>query len=190
MKKIAILASGNGTNAENIIRYFQHPSHKGKAEVALVISNRREAKVLDRADALGVPTLYLPKAELNNPDVILPLLADKGIDLVVLAGYLLMVPEFLIDAYPKGIINIHPSLLPKFGGKGMYGHHVDEAVVAAGEKETGITIHYVSAGCDEGEIIFQASFPLLPGDTPETVEGRIHQLEMRHFPEVIDSLLG
>lgn len=183
MKRIAIFASGNGSNAENIIRYFhQHPHG---AEVALVVCNRAEAGVLRRAAALGVEAVVMPKAGINDEAAMTALLESRGIDLIVLAGFLLMVPPFLIARYPDRIVNIHPSLLPKYGGKGMYGRHIHEAVVAAGEKETGITIHFVSDACDEGRIIFQASVPVEPTDTPADVECKIHALEREHFPRVI-----
>lgn len=182
--KIAIFASGNGTNAENIIRYFQSHGEYGM-EVALVVANNPEAYVLQRARSLNVPAKTVPAKGFRDPEVILPLLDEFGVSAVVLAGFLLMVPEFIIDRYQNRILNIHPSLLPKFGGKGMYGHHVHEAVVAAGEKETGITIHRVTADCDKGEIVFQTTVDLTPDDTPQTIEAKIHVLEQRHFPEVI-----
>lgn len=191
MTHIAIFASGNGSNAENIIRYFNvSPESRNRAaEVNLVVSNRADAFVLERAARLDVPAMYLKNSGFRDPDIILPLLKEYRIDLIVLAGFLLMIPPFLIEAFPGRIVNIHPSLLPKFGGKGMYGHHVHEAVVAAGEKETGITIHYVSEECDRGEQIFQASFPIHPGESVESVEVRIHELEQRHFPEIIESII-
>ena len=188
MKRIAIFASGNGSNAENIIRYCQADSRG--AEVAVVITNKADAPVIGRAERLGVEAIVLPGADIRNPDIMLPLLAGRRIDLIVLAGFLLMIPSFLIAAYPGGIVNIHPSLLPKYGGKGMYGRHVHEAVVAAGEKETGITVHYVSEKCDEGEPIFQASIEVVPTDTAADVEAKIHQLEKEHFPRIIEGLLS
>lgn len=187
MKRIAIFASGNGSNAENIIRYFQTGGHDGK--VSVVITNKPDAPVIGRAERLGVEAIVLPGADIRNPDIILPLLADRSIDLIVLAGFLLMVPAFLIARYPARIVNIHPSLLPKYGGKGMYGRHVHEAVVAAGEEETGITVHYVSEKCDEGEHIFQTAVKVSPTDTASDVEMKIHQLEKQHFPRVIDEIL-
>lgn len=189
MKRIAIFASGNGSNAENIIRYFQQQPRG--AEVALVVCNRAEAGVLHRAEALGVEAVVMPKVSINDEAAMTTLLESRGIDLIVLAGFLLMVPPFLIARYPDRIVNIHPSLLPKYGGKGMYGRHIHEAVVAAGEKETGITIHFVSDVCDEGRIIFQASVPVEPTDTPAEVEFKIHALEREHFPRVIaETFLG
>ena len=152
-KRIAIFASGNGTNAENIIRYFNDNERSCGGEVALIGCNRPDAMVLQRADRFGVPSAVMTKTELNDPDTILPLLDRHAIDMIVLAGFLLMMPVFIIERYQEKIINIHPSLLPKYGGKGMYGHHVHAAVVAAGETETGITVHFVSERCDEGNII-------------------------------------
>jgi len=160
LKKFAIFASGNGSNAENIIRFFR--DHECDAEVTLVVSNRRSAKVLERAAELNVPSAVMTRDELNDPDKVLPVMERYGITAIVLAGFLLPVPEFLIRRYPDRIINIHPALLPRFGGKGMYGMHVHEAVVAAGEKETGITIHYVNERYDEGKIICQAKIPYRP----------------------------
>lgn len=182
--KIAIFASGNGSNAENIIRFFRKYKEYG-IEVALVVSNTPEAYVLQRARALDVTAKTVAAKDFRNKDVILPLLDEYGVSAIVLAGFLLMVPDFIIDRYQNRILNIHPSLLPKFGGKGMYGHHVHEAVVAAGEKQTGITIHQVTEDCDKGAIVFQATVDLTPDDTPQTIETKIHVLEQRYFPEVI-----
>lgn len=186
MKRIAIFASGNGTNAENIIRYFQD---KPETDVALVVCNRKEAGVYERAERLGVRSIHVPKADFNNKEEMLGILHAYKIDLIVLAGFLLMVPDFLLKEYPQRIINIHPSLLPKYGGKGMHGTHVHEAVIADGEKESGITVHFVNEKCDEGEIIFQAITEVLPSDTPASLEAKIHSLEKIHFPVVIDNLL-
>lgn len=182
---IAIFVSGSGTNCENIIQYF-----RGSAayHMVLVVSNRADAQALERARRLGVPSAVVPKTELNRPEVILPLLHQHQIDFIVLAGFLPLVPDFLIEAYPRRIVNIHPALLPKYGGKGMWGHHVHEAVKAAGETETGITIHYVSPVCDGGEIIAQYSTALTPEDTPDTIAEKVHLLEMKHFPAVLEQL--
>lgn len=182
---IAIFVSGSGTNCENIIRHFQGSE---SISIALVVSNRSDAYALERAKRLGVPSAIVPKAKLNDPDVILPLLKEYGIDFIVLAGFLPLIPDFLIDAYPRRIVNIHPALLPKHGGKGMWGHHVHEAVKAASDTETGITIHYVSPVCDGGEIIAQFSTPVSPDDTPDTIADKVHVLEMAHFPEVLQQL--
>ena len=186
-KRLAVFASGNGSNAENIIRYFQADDRN--AEVALVVCNKPDAKVLERAEKLGVPAIVVPRRDFNNEDFMTGLLRDNGIDFIVLAGFLLMIPDFLIKLYPEKIVNIHPSLLPKYGGKGMYGSHVHEAVVAAGEKESGITIHMVDENCDGGRIIFQANVPVTPEDTPDNVAAKVHALEYEHFPQVIEKTL-
>lgn len=183
---IAIFVSGSGTNCENLIKYFaDHASIKP----ALVVSNKQDAYALVRAERLGVPTAVTPKADLNNPDVMLPLLEKYGIGFIVLAGFLPLVPNFLIDAYPHKIINIHPALLPKYGGKGMWGHHVHEAVKAAGETETGMTVHWVTPVCDAGEIIAQFRVSLSPEDTVDDIAEKEHQLEMEHFPKVVEDIL-
>ena len=184
---VSIFVSGSGTNCENIIRYF---SGSDSVSVALVVSNRPDAYALVRAEKLGVPTAVVPKAQLNDPEVMLPLMRRYDIGFIVLAGFLPLVPDFLIDAFPRRIVNIHPALLPKYGGKGMWGHHVHEAVKAAGETETGITIHYVTPVCDSGEIIAQFRTALSPEDTPETIADKVHALEMRHFPEVLADLIS
>lgn len=186
-KNIAIFASGNGTNAENIIRYFQNNE---LVSVELVLANRETAFVLERARSLNVPFAYMPKKEWEDGTAVLALLRDKKIDFVVLAGFLARVPDCILHAYPNKIINIHPSLLPKFGGKGMYGDRVHEAVVAAGEKESGITIHYLNERFDEGEIIVQYKCPVLPQDTAEDVAKKVHALEYEYYPQVIEKLLG
>lgn len=187
--KIAVFASGNGSNAENIIRYFRAHPECG-IDVALVVCNKADAPVLRRASALGVESRVVVAKDFRNGEIMLPLLDEFGIEGIVLAGFLLMVPDFLLERFPDRIVNIHPSLLPKYGGKGMYGHHVHEAVIAAGEKETGIMVHKVTSRCDEGAIVFQASFDIAPDDTPETVEARIHELEQLHFPHVIAETFG
>ncbi|MDE7413547.1 MAG: phosphoribosylglycinamide formyltransferase [Muribaculaceae bacterium] len=183
MKKIAIFASGNGSNAENIIKFFQ--SDDSDIEVVLVICNRKDAGVYERAHRLNTEILYLPKSSINDENVLMPILEKYKIDFIVLAGFMLMIPSFILSRFPNSVINIHPSLLPKYGGKGMYGKFVHEAVVAAGEKESGITIHRVTDKCDEGEIIFQTSIPVSKEDTPESVEQKIHRLEKEYFPKVI-----
>ncbi|WP_304735864.1 phosphoribosylglycinamide formyltransferase [Duncaniella muris] len=181
--RIAVFASGNGSNAENIIRYFRE-ADRG-AQVALVVTNKAEAGVIGRAESLGVETCVLPADRLRDPDTILPLLEARGVDLIVLAGFLLMVPPFLIARYPGRIINIHPSLLPAYGGKGMYGRRVHEAVVEAGESRTGITVHFVSEKYDEGRIIAQIPVEISPSDSAADVESKIHRLEKEHFPRII-----
>ena len=189
MKKvnIAIFASGGGTNCENIIRYF-----KDSAEVctALVVSNKAEAPVLGKALKLGVPVQIVTKAELNDETVMMPLLQQYAIDFIVLAGFLPLIPDFLVEAYPRRIVNIHPSLLPKFGGKGMWGHHVHEAVKAAGEKETGMTVHWVTPVCDGGDIIAQYRVALSPEDSAEVISEKEHVLEMKYYPLVILRVLN
>lgn len=184
--RICIFVSGNGTNCENIIRYFQG---NPRISVALVLSNRADAYALTRARNLGVETVVTPKTEFNDPAHLLPLLQQHGINFIVLAGFLLVVPAFLIEAYPHRIINIHPALLPKFGGKGMWGHHVHEAVKAAGETETGMTVHWVSQEVDGGEIIAQFRTPISPDDTPDDIAAKEHELEMKHFPQVIEKVI-
>ncbi|MBO7069521.1 MAG: phosphoribosylglycinamide formyltransferase [Bacteroidaceae bacterium] len=184
---IAIFVSGSGTNCENLIRYFQHSDTVG---CALVVSNKPDAYALVRAERLNVPTAIVTKEQLNNPDVMLPLLHKHGISLIVLAGFLPMIPVYLINAYPRQIINLHPALLPKFGGKGMWGHHVHEAIKAAGETETGMTVHYVTPICDTGEIIAQYRVALSPEDTAEDIAEKEHQLEMEYFPQVVEEVLN
>ena len=186
MVNVAIFVSGGGTNCENLIRYFEHSE---TVKCALVVSNKADAYALVRAERLGVPTAVVSKAQLNNPDETLPLLQDYGIDFIVLAGFLPLVPSYLIDAFPRRIINLHPALLPKFGGKGMWGHHVHEAVKAAGETETGMTVHYVTPVCDGGEIIAQFRVALSPNDTVDDIAEKEHQLEMQHFPQVVEQIL-
>ena len=185
MKKIAILASGEGTNAERIIRYFLE---KRTAEVALVIVNKAQAGVLKRAERLSVPSLILTAQDFADGKA-LEILHQYHIDFIVLAGFLLKVPNAILHDYPNKIVNIHPALLPKFGGKGMYGNRVHEAVIAAAEKESGITIHFINGHYDEGDTIFQATCPVMPNDTPETLAARVHALEYEHFPQVIEKIL-
>jgi len=188
MKNIAIFVSGSGTNCENIIRHF---SGHQQVNIALVLSNRADAYALVRAQRLGVPTAVVSKSEFNDEKKINTLLDSYHIDFIVLAGFLLMVPSFLIRRYDHRMLNIHPALLPKHGGKGMYGHHVHEAVKAAGDTETGMTVHWVSDVCDGGEIIAQFSTPLSPDDTPDDIAHKEHLLEMEHFPKVIEkTILG
>lgn len=184
---IAIFVSGNGSNCENIIRHFQGSQ---RARVALVLSNKTDAYALVRARNLGVETVVMTKQELNDAQRLLPLLRQHDIRFIVLAGFLLMVPPFLIRAYDHRMLNLHPALLPKFGGKGMYGHHVHEAVCAAHEQETGMTVHWVSEQCDGGEIIAQYKTPLLPTDTPLQIAAKEHELEMTYFPSVIEAVIN
>lgn len=184
---IAIFASGSGSNCENLIRYF---ADSESVNCALVVSNKPDAYALTRAERLGVPTAVTPKADLHNPNVMMPLLQKYDIGFIVLAGWLPLIPDFLIEAYPHHIINIHPALLPKYGGKGMWGHHVHEAVKAAGERETGMTVHWVTPVCDAGEIIAQFLVSLSPDDTVEDIAEKEHQLEMEHFPKVVETIIS
>ena len=183
---IAIFVSGSGSNCENLIKYFEGSE---LVNCALVVSNKPDAYALVRAERLGVPTAITPKADLNNPDVMMPLLRKYDIGFIVLAGFLPLVPNFLIEAFPRAIINIHPALLPKYGGKGMWGHHVHEAVKAAGETETGMTVHWVTPVCDSGEIIAQFRVALSLEDTADDIAEKEHQLEMAHFPKVVEEVI-
>jgi phosphoribosylglycinamide formyltransferase-1 len=183
---IAIFVSGNGTNCENIIEYF---SNSKDIKTALVLSDRENAYALVRADKHGVPTVVLPKPEFGKEAVLLPLMRKYDIDFIVLAGFLAFIPDFLIGAYDHRIINIHPSLLPEFGGKGMYGHHVHEAVKAAGKSETGMTVHYVSGRIDGGEIIAQFKTALSPSDSVDDIAAKEHELEMKYYPGVIEKII-
>lgn len=185
MINLAIFVSGGGSNCENIIRYFKDSD---KVNVALVVANKTGIPALEKAERLGVPTRVLPKADLNREDVALSLMKEYSIDFIVLAGFLLVIPGFLIREYDRRIINLHPALLPKFGGMGMYGHRVHEAVKAAGETETGMTVHWVSGKVDGGEIIAQFRTPISPDDTPDDIAAKEHVLEMEHFPQVIEAL--
>ncbi len=186
MKNIAIFASGSGTNAENIIKYF---STKKSVKVTIVFSNKRHALVLKRAENFGVETLFFERHDFYNSGKILNYLIEKKIDFIVLAGFLLLVPENIIEKYKLRIVNIHPALLPSYGGKGMYGDVVHKAVIENGETESGITIHYVNNLYDEGDIIFQARCRVEPTDTPETLAAKVHALEYQHFPGVIEELV-
>lgn len=187
MKKIAIFASGSGTNAENIIRYF---AAGDLARVELVLCNRPGAGVLARAASLGVECTVFDRDTFYNSDRIVELLRERGIDYVVLAGFLWLVPSSLIAAFPGRIVNIHPALLPKYGGKGMYGDRVHRAVVEAGETESGITIHLVNEHYDSGAVLAQFRVPVLPDDTPDQVAAKVHALEYEHFPAVIAAEIG
>ena len=187
MINIAIFVSGSGTNCENLINYF---ATSERYSCALVVSNKPEALALERARRLGVPTAVAPKPALNDENVMMPLLRQYNIQFIVLAGFLPLIPDFLIDAFPRRIINIHPALLPKYGGKGMWGHHVHEAVKAAGETETGMTVHWVTPVCDSGEIIVQYKVALSPDDTVVDIAEKEHQLEMTYFPKVVEQVLN
>ena len=186
MTNVAIFVSGSGTNCENIIRYFKDSE---EVKISLVLSNKADAYALVRAKNLNVPTAIMNKNDFNDREKMMTLMKEYEIEFIVLAGFLLIVPDFLIEAYDRRMINIHPALLPKYGGKGMYGHHVHEAVKAAGETETGMTVHYVSNVCDGGEIIAQFRTPLSPDDTPDDIAHKEHLLEMEHFPKVIEEII-
>jgi phosphoribosylglycinamide formyltransferase 1 len=186
MKNIAIFASGSGTNAENIIKYF---SNNSSAKVCLVLSNKRDAYVLERAAKFDIPSLFFDRDDFYTTGRVHEQLRKYNIDFIVLAGFLWLVPPSLLSGWPQRIVNIHPALLPAYGGKGMYGDRVHAAVLSNGEKESGITIHYVNAVYDNGDTIFQARCPVLADDTPETLAHRVHELEYRFFPEVIEKVI-
>lgn len=184
--KIAIFGSGSGTNAENIMQYF---NGNLSIEVALVLSNKADAYILERARLHHIPYAVFTKTDFNNTVELLSLLKEYEVDFIVLAGFLLQIPVDLIHAYPNKIINIHPALLPKYGGKGMYGDRVHDAVIASGDKFSGITIHYIDEHYDSGSIIFQAKCDVLTTDTPNDLATRIHALEYKYFPKVIEDTI-
>lgn len=186
MKKIVIFASGSGTNAENIIKYFRN---KDIGNVVSIFTNNPNAKVIERASNFHLPTEIFSKSDLYEGKI-LQKLNDISPDLIVLAGFLLKLPESIIDSFPSKIINIHPALLPKYGGKGMYGMNVHKAVIENKENETGITIHFVNENYDEGNIIFQKSVALTDLDTSETVAEKIHELEQQYFPSIVEEVLN
>lgn len=186
MKNIIIFASGSGSNAENIVKSFTDSS---VAKVSFILSNNPKAHVLNRAKNLNINTLTFDKADFYDSDVVLSFLKRHQPDLIILAGFLWLVPSKIVQAFTNRIINIHPALLPKYGGKGMFGSKVHQAVVDNREKESGITIHYVNEKYDDGDIIFQATCPISPSDDAQTVANKIHALEQKHFPNVIESLL-
>lgn len=183
--RLAVFVSGGGTNLENIINYF---SANEQVEVSMVVSNKADAYALQRAKNHGIPNAVISRKQFTEDEATV-MAAVKDCDFIILAGFLVKVPDYLIDAYPKRIINIHPALLPKYGGKGMYGHHIHEAVKAAGEKETGITIHFVNNELDAGEHIAQFKVALSDEDTSDTIAAKIHELEQAHFPKVIESVI-
>lgn len=184
--KIGVFASGTGSNAEKLIQYFKA---SGIASIALIVCNKEKAGVTAIAEKEGVPVLLIEKERFLRGDAYLPFLKEQDIGFLVLAGFLWKIPQALINAYPRRIVNIHPALLPKFGGKGMYGQYVHEAALNAGEVESGITIHYVDEHYDNGDIIFQTACPILPGDKPGDIAQRIHTLEHLHYPRVIEEVL-
>lgn len=187
MVRIVIFASGSGSNAERIIEYFEK---KGGVEVVMILTNNPQAGVIERGRRLGVPTLIFDRKTFTQTDKIVEILRYQAVDWVILAGFLWLVPQNIIRAYHNRIINIHPALLPKYGGKGMWGHHVHQAVVDNREKESGITIHMVDEKYDEGKVIFQASCSVDENDTAETVAQKIHLLEYEHFPVIIDKVVN
>ena len=181
--RLAILGSGNGTNAQQISEYF---ASRNDVQVACIIYNVKDAYIAQRARNLGIEARYFGRKDFYESTAVLDYLHEKQADWVILAGFLWLVPQNMLDAYPQRIINIHPALLPKYGGKGMYGHHVHEAVVAAGEHESGITIHIVDENYDRGTLLEQARCNVTPDDTPDTLAAKIHLLEKEYFPRVID----
>lgn len=188
MKRFAIFASGNGTNAENIIRHFKRIGQPDAC--AMVVTNRADAGVILRARQEGIPVVILTKADMQDKEKVLDILRSRCVELIVLAGYLLLLPAYLVHEYHNRIINIHPALLPAHSGKGMFGHHVHEDVIRCGDAVSGITIHYVTERFDEGKTIFRATCPVSPDDDAISLEAKIHQLEYTHFPHVVESLLN
>jgi phosphoribosylglycinamide formyltransferase-1 len=187
MKRIAIFASGSGSNAEQIAHHFED---RTDVEVSLILTNNPTAGVIQRARKFHIPTVVFDKKLFYESDRMVELLLNQGIDLVVLAGFMMLIPANLTEAFANRMLNIHPALLPKYGGKGMYGHFVHEAVVEAGEKESGITIHFVNERYDEGQIVFQATCEVLSSDTPDDVARKVQQLEHAHFPSVVDQVVS
>lgn len=189
MKKethIAIFGSGNGTNAQRICEYFkENPSIK----ISAIITNKKDAYIVERAKKLGIPYCYFNRNQFYSGNDVLSYLKENKIDYIILAGFLWLVPQNLLEAYPNKIINIHPALLPNYGGKGMYGMYVHEAVIENKEKESGITIHFVDENYDEGKAIFQAKCQIAPSDDAETLAQKIHLLEYEYFPKVIENLI-
>lgn len=186
MKRIAIFASGSGSNAEAIA---QHLAGRSDAQISLILTNNPEAGVIQRARRLHVPAVVFDKKTFYESDRVVELLINQKIDLVVLAGFMMLIPKKLVRAFPEKMVNIHPALLPKYGGKGMYGHFVHEAVVAAGEKQSGITIHFVNEVYDEGRIIYQVTCDLESSDTPGDVARKVQVLEHEHYPRVVAELI-
>jgi phosphoribosylglycinamide formyltransferase-1 len=184
--RIAIFASGNGSNAENIVRYFRE---KESVAVVLIISNKRAAFVLERASKLGVESYLMTHEDFIEPIVLSRFLKAKQIDFIVLAGYMRLIPKELVIAFPQKILNIHPALLPQYGGKGMYGDFVHQAVSEAGETETGISIHYVNEAYDEGDLVFQKKIAIQPGENPELIAEKVHALEYAYYPQIIEKVI-
>lgn len=186
MKNICIFASGSGSNAENIANYFEGNE---EVNIALIVCNKADAFVFERAKKLNIPSRLVTGAQMKDESFVLALMKEFKIDFIVLAGYLLLVPKYLVDAYPNAIVNIHPALIPLHCGKGMYGDRVHEDVVRCGDKESGITIHFVNEFFDNGDIIFQATCPVEPGDDAHAVATKVHALEYAHFPRIIDETI-
>lgn len=185
-KNIAIFASGSGTNAENIINYFRN---NPRISINLIVTNREDAFVRERAKRLEVDSYVIKKEAWKDQNLVNDLLSKYNIDYIILAGFLLRVPQYILDKYHNRVINIHPALLPKFGGKGMYGDNVHKAVIDSKDEESGITIHFCNENYDEGNIIFQAKCPISPNDTFEVVAQKVHQLEYKYFPVIIEQVL-
>jgi phosphoribosylglycinamide formyltransferase-1 len=184
--RIAVFASGNGSNAQRIAEYF---SGKGLLEISAVYSNNPDAYALERARLLGISSVLFNRDTFYNKTSVLDDLKNRETDWIILAGFLWLIPEYILQAYPQRIINIHPALLPSYGGKGMYGMKVHEAVISSADKQSGISIHYVNEHYDKGDIIFQATCQVQPGDTAEILAAKIHELEYEHFPRVIEKLV-
>ncbi|MGZ2371320.1 phosphoribosylglycinamide formyltransferase [Ancylomarina sp. YFZ004] len=187
MKRIAIFASGSGSNAENIAHHFKS---KPEVEISIILSNKKDAFVLERAQKLNIPSQTFTRNDFYDTNTIVDLLKSKQIDLIVLAGFLWLVPDSLIHAYPNAIVNIHPALLPNYGGKGMYGMNVHNAVIANKESESGITIHLVNEKYDDGKTILQAKCKIEENDTSEDLANKIHDLEYEHFPRAVENYLN
>ncbi|RLD47652.1 MAG: phosphoribosylglycinamide formyltransferase [Bacteroidetes bacterium] len=185
MKNIAIFASGSGTNAENIINYFKNNK---KINISLIVTNNNGAFVISRAKKFNIPYFVFSKSDFAS-DKVIKKLHEFNINFIVLAGFLLLIPENIINNFKNRIINIHPALLPKYGGKGMYGMNVHNSVIKNNEKESGITIHYVNKSYDEGDIIFQAKCQISPKDSPEDLAIKVHELEYLHFPKIIEQII-
>ena len=184
--RLAIFASGNGSNAQQIAEYF---ADSGEVQIAAIYSNNPVAYVLERARLLGIPSILFDRKILYNSTTILEDLKSKEVDWIVLAGFLWLIPDYILEAYPRKIINIHPALLPSYGGKGMFGMKVHEAVIAAGEMESGITIHHVNSKYDDGDILFQARCTVSNADTPEMLAAKIHELEYTFYPQIIEKII-
>ncbi|MDD2488112.1 MAG: phosphoribosylglycinamide formyltransferase [Bacteroidales bacterium] len=186
MNKLALFASGNGTNVQQIAEYFKDSD---KIKIEVVIVNKKDAYVRQRAKILGIDDIYYGRDDFYNSNSVLEELKKRDINFIVLAGFLLLIPKNILDYYKNRIINIHPALLPKYGGKGMYGHNVHQKVIENNEKESGITIHYVDENYDEGQIIFQAKCEVTSNDTAETLAAKIHNLEKEYYPKTIKSIV-